>query len=179
MKKVILTAIAVLFWVGSQAQTASPDTAVVNFVTNATKGGLMEVNSGKLAIKKGKSAAVKAFGARMVTDHTKANAELKTIVTLKRWKIASPDATVVAPDAMLTGSTGADFDNSYVNMMIKDHKKTIMLFEHAAASSPDPQIKSFASKTLPKLRQHYTSIKQIADKLGIAYEDKVVTHGNM
>ena len=170
MRKIILTVLAGLFCVGLHAQNTKPDTAIVNFVTNAAKGGMMEVNSGKLAIKKGKSAAVKAYGARMVADHSKANAELKSIVAIKHWNIPQPAPTVVAPDAMLTSSTGTEFDKSYVNMMVKDHKKTIMLFEHAAATSPDAQLKAFATKTLPKLRQHYTSIQQIADKLNIAYE---------
>jgi putative membrane protein len=170
MKKIILTVIAGLFWVGTHAQNTKPDTATVNFVTNAAKGDMMEINSGKLAIKKGKSAAVKAYGARMVADHSKADAQLKSLLATKRWNIPQPAATVVAPDAMLTSSTGADFDRGYVNMMVKDHKKTIMLFEHAAATAPDAQIKAFAVKTLPILRQHYTAIQQIANKLGIAYD---------
>jgi putative membrane protein len=146
------------------------DTAIVNFVIHATKGGMMEVNSGKLATEKGKSTDVKSFGARMVADHSKANAELKSIVAAKKWNIPPPSPTVVTPDAMLTSSTGSDFDRSYVNMMVKDHKKTVMLFEHAAATSPDPQLKAFAAKTLPVLREHYITIQQIANKLNVAYE---------
>jgi putative membrane protein len=170
MKKVILTIITGLLCIGTHAQTTSPDTAVINFVTKATKGGMTEVNSGKLAMQKGNSADVKSFGQRMVADHTKANAELKSIVASKKWNIPEPSPTVVTPDAMLTSSTGSDFDRGYINMMVKDHKKTVMLFEHAATSSPDPQIKGFAAKTLPILKQHYTLIQQVANKLGIAYE---------
>ncbi|TSD62894.1 DUF4142 domain-containing protein [Inquilinus sp. KBS0705] len=170
MKKVILTLLSGLFSLGMYAQTTTPDTAVANFVVNATKGGMMEVMTGKLATQKGKSTDVKNFGARMVTDHSKANAELKSIVSAKKWNIPPPSATVVKPDAMLTTSTGSEFDTGYVNMMVKDHKKTIMLFERAASTSPNPQIKAFAMKTLPILQQHYTAIQQIADKLNIAYD---------
>ncbi|TEW65744.1 DUF4142 domain-containing protein [Mucilaginibacter phyllosphaerae] len=131
---------------------------------------MTEVNSGKLATQKGKSNEVKKFGAQMITDHTKANTELKSIVAAKNWNIPEPSPTLVAPDAMLTTSKGADFDRSYVNMMVKDHKKTVMLFEHAAQTLPDPDLKAFAAKTLPILRQHYTAIQQIADQLGIAYD---------
>jgi putative membrane protein len=170
MKKITLTILAGLLSVGTFAQTSTPDTAIVNFVNNALKGGLMEVSSGKLAIKKGKNLSIKAFGSRMVADHSKANAELKAIIAAKRWRIASPPANVVAPDAMLISAIGIDFDKTYVNMMVKDHKKTIKLFEQAAAGSPDAQIKAFAAKTLPKLKQHNSAIQQIGDKLGIAYE---------
>lgn len=170
MKKLVFTLVAGMLWLGSHAQSAPSDTAIFNFVTNAAKGGLMEVNSGKLATQKGKSAEVKKFGAQMVTDHTKANTELMAIVKTKNWNIPQPSPTVVAPDAMLTTSTGAEFDKSYVNMMVKDHKKTVMLFERAASSLPDPQLKAFAAKTLPVLKHHYMEIQQIGDKLGIAYE---------
>lgn len=170
MKKIMVTALAAVLSIGAYAQSNTPDTAVLNFVTNATKGGLMEVNSGKLAVKKGKSSDVKKFGAKMIVDHTKANTQLKSIVALKRWRIPQPPATVVQPDAMLTQSSGAEFDRSYINMMVKDHKKTVALFQRAATTSPDPQIKAFATKTLPVLNQHYTMIQQIANKMGIAYE---------
>jgi putative membrane protein len=170
MKKLVFTLVASLLWLGSHAQSATPDTATANFVTNAAKGGLMEVNSGKLATQKGKSAEVKKFGAQMVADHSKANDELTAIVNAKKWNIPKPPATAIAPDAMLNSSTGADFDRSYVNMMVKDHKKTVLLFERAASSLPDPQLKAFAAKTLPVLKHHYMEIQQIGSKLGIANE---------
>lgn len=171
MKKIILTFVLSGMFAGyTFAQSAGADTAVTNFINNAVKGGVMEVNAGNLAAKKGNSAEVKTFGARMVADHTKANNELTSIIAAKGWKVPMPPATVVAPDAMLTSSTGADFDRSYVNMMVKDHKKTVALFERAAGSSPDLQLKAFAAKTLPVLKQHYMSIQKIGDKLHIAYE---------
>ena len=45
----------------------------------AAKGGMMEVAMGKLAEQNGQSDDVKSFGKRMVTDHSKANDELKSI----------------------------------------------------------------------------------------------------
>ena len=50
----------------------------------AAKGGTMEVAMGKMAEKKAKSDDVKSFGKRMVTDHSKANDELKSIASPKR-----------------------------------------------------------------------------------------------
>src|ERR1700746_3382597 len=59
--------------------TASDD----KFVKDAAEGGLAEVELGKLAAEKGASTDVKAFGQRMVTDHSKANDELKQIAGAK------------------------------------------------------------------------------------------------
>src|SRR5260370_12991171 len=48
----------------------------VSFIHKAASGGLQEVENGKMAEKQGKSADVNRIGARMVTDHTKANKAL-------------------------------------------------------------------------------------------------------
>ena len=53
------------------------------FMKKAAKGGMMEVAMGKLASEQGQSADVKKFGTRMVTDHSKANDELKSIAEKK------------------------------------------------------------------------------------------------
>ena len=51
------------------------------FVSAAANGGLAEVEMGRLAMKIGMNKEVRDFGARLVTDHEKANKELQRIVT--------------------------------------------------------------------------------------------------
>jgi putative membrane protein len=48
------------------------------FMKKAARGGMMEVARGRLAEQNAKSKDVKSFGKRMVTDHSKANDELKS-----------------------------------------------------------------------------------------------------
>lgn len=50
---------------------------------NAAKDEMMEVALGKSASEEGESADVKKFGERMVTDHSKANDDLKAIAEKK------------------------------------------------------------------------------------------------
>ena len=47
------------------------------FADAAAKGGMMEVMLGKLAVTNAESATVKSLGEMMVSNHTKANEELK------------------------------------------------------------------------------------------------------
>src|SRR4051794_37759164 len=54
------------------------------FVKEALMAGTAEVAHGKLASQKGANPKVKAFGEQMVTDHTKAGDELKTIASAKQ-----------------------------------------------------------------------------------------------
>jgi putative membrane protein len=145
----------------SFAQTT--DTVTTNFVKNASMGGLMEVKAGQLAVKKGKSISVKSFGAKMISDHTVANAQLKKIALKKGY--ATGMAMPASP--LLANTKGAEFDKNYITMMVADHKKTIAIFENAAANAQDADVKAFAVKTLPKLKQHLTSVESIATKMNL------------
>jgi putative membrane protein len=78
---------------GEAASTTKASTAPAakTFMQEAASGGLVEVKLGKIAAQRASSSDVKEFGQRMVTDHTKANDELKDIasrknVTLNRTK---------------------------------------------------------------------------------------------
>ena len=145
------------------AQTM-PDTATMNFINKATIGGLQEVKSGDLAVKKGQSQDVKSFGARMIADHNKANAQLTALVKSKGIQIP-PQASVVTPDVMLVQASGAAFDKTYVDMMVGDHQSTVNLFQNYAVTGKDPDLKAFAQQTLPTLKDHLASIKAIAAKM--------------
>src|SRR5262245_65917137 len=59
------------------------------FMKKAAKGGRMEVAMGQVAEQKGQSEDVKSFGKRMVTDHSKATDELKSIASKKGFQLPS------------------------------------------------------------------------------------------
>ena len=61
------------------------------FMKKAAKGGMMEVTMGKVAEQNGQSDDVKSFGKRMVTDHSKANDELKSIASKKGVQLPSKE----------------------------------------------------------------------------------------
>src|SRR5689334_12885251 len=58
-----------------------------DFIKKAASGGMMEVELGQLAQSKAQSQDVKDFGSRMVTDHGKANDELKTLAQQKNVQL--------------------------------------------------------------------------------------------
>ena len=125
------------------------------FVQKAAMGGIAEVDAGGMAQDKGSSPAVKDFGQKMVQDHTKANDELKQIATSKNMAVpTSPDDKHKKSETKLGGMTGQGFDQAFKAQMIADHKATISLFEHEAKSGTDADLKAFAAKTLPDLKDH-------------------------
>lgn len=125
------------------------------FVTEASQGGSAEVALGKVASTQGSSDDVKAFGQRMVDDHTKANDALKSAASAGGFTVAEgPSAQQKADGAKLTSMQGKAFDKAYATAMVKDHKETVALFEKEAKSGSDATLKAFAQDTLPTLKEH-------------------------
>jgi putative membrane protein len=136
------------------------------FVMEAGPGGLAEVELGRLAAQKGQSADVKKFGQRMVTDHSKANAELKKLAASKGITLpAEMNAEQMAEHAKLAKLSGPEFDREYMTLMVEDHDKDVAAFLDESKDGSDPDIKSFAAKTLPTLQEHQRMAKEIKAKL--------------
>jgi putative membrane protein len=141
------------------------DDPTVSFVSKAADGGQTEIMMGKLAAKKAQRADIKAFGTRMVNDHTKANAQLMALVRNKSIPLGVKKA--MDGNKMLSNVSGAAFDREYVKMMIKDHEMSVALFQKAAATLKDDEVKAFAQKNLPILKQHLATITAIGKQMNI------------
>jgi len=124
------------------------------FMKKAAKGGMMEVVMGKVAEQKAQSEDVKSFGKRMVTDHSKANDELKSIASKKGVQLPSKEHT---------GKWTSD--KAYIDMMVKDHEKDLAEFKEEANSGSDPDLKKFADDTAKMVQEHLDLAKETQAKL--------------
>ncbi len=140
----------------------------LDFMNNAAPGSIAEVELRKMAAGKSQNAEVKAFGQKMVEDHTKANDELKQIAAQKKVTLP-PDVMPAHKQLMekLSKVSGADFDKEYVKAMVEAHEKDVAAFENASKTAADVDVKSFATKTLPVLKMHLEMIKAMASKMGM------------
>jgi putative membrane protein len=133
-----------------------------DFLMDAAMGGLMEVELGRLAAQQGSSDAVKQFGQKMVDDHSQANTELMTLATSKGITLPTAiDEKHREQVTKLSAMSGADFDRAYAKMMLKDHEKDVSEFQKQSTKGTDPDVKAFASKTLPTLQQHLTMVRAL------------------
>ncbi len=159
--KYVLT--PVLFFVGTLIAVAQSSGSFDDqkFVKEAASGGMMEVKLGQMASEKASSEEVKAFGERMVKDHTKANDELKQLASANNMTI--PDQMMDEQQMMvdkMSKLSGKDFDEEYMKDMVEDHKKDIGDFEDAASKANNSELKSFAEKTTPILKEHLQLAEQ-------------------
>jgi putative membrane protein len=145
---------------------SSTATTPEGFMTEAAKGGMAEVELSKMALPKLKDAAVKQFAQQMISEHTRANNELKALAAKKKVTLPTElDADHKATAADMNSMSGADFDKDYVNAMVADHEKSVALFQSQASSGTDADAKAFAAKTLPTLQKHLDAIKAIQGKM--------------
>ncbi|HEV7517175.1 MAG TPA: DUF4142 domain-containing protein [Thermoanaerobaculia bacterium] len=136
------------------------------FMMNAAQGGMEEVEMGKLAAANATNADVKAFGQKMVDDHSKANDQLKQLAQTKGVTLPA-DMTKAQHGDMdkLSKMTGDAFDHAYVKMMVKDHKKDVAEFAKESKSAKDADLKSWAGTTLPTLEDHLKMIQDLSGKM--------------
>jgi putative membrane protein len=164
------TLLAVLITVGlswgvgqtAVAQGKAAKNPDVTFVQKASGAGLAEVQAGKMAMERAASAEVKAFGQRMVDDHTHANQELMTLAQAKRLPVATKlDQKHQAMADKLATLHGAEFDQAYMAGQLADHEEAVRLFTTEAKQGKNAELKAFAAKTLPALQGHLQLARNI------------------
>jgi putative membrane protein len=131
------------------------------FVREAAIGGMAEVELGQLAAGKASSDAVKQFAKRMVSDHSKVNAELKALAERKGLTLPTVlDAKHQEARDTLAAMSDALFDRAYMDEMRKGHHQTVSDFRQQSKIGADPDVKGWAASTLPTLQDHM----QLADR---------------
>jgi putative membrane protein len=124
------------------------------FMMNAAKGGMMEVEMGKMAAQNAQNADVKKFGERMVKDHSQANSELMAL---------AKEEGVALPGAKSPGKWKSDKD--YMADMVKDHQEDLAEFQKEAQNGTDPDVKAFAAKGAKMVSAHLKLAEQTQAKV--------------
>jgi putative membrane protein len=66
----------------------------------------------------------------------------------------------------LSQLSGAEFDRAYVAAMVEEHQKDVRDFSRQASSGADADVKAFAAKTLPTLKQHLQHVQDLSKTVG-------------
>ena len=127
----------------------------LEFLTEALRTSLAEVQMGELAAQRGHDPRVRAYGAKLKTDHAAQAAELQQL--LKPLNVTVPEepsAEAQAHYAALARLSGEEFDSRFVEMMIASHTEAIEKYGAQTHANPDRALHDFAAKSLPMLREH-------------------------
>jgi putative membrane protein len=147
-------------------QQEKADAKAENFVMQASASGLAEVAMAKLAQTQSADAAVKKFANQMVEDHTSANRELESLAKKYLLKIAKEaDKERQQTIERLSKLKGGDFDRLYVNTMVKSHTASKELFQAQSLRGQNPDLKEFATRTLPVIEHHLKMVGDLASRI--------------
>lgn len=130
------------------------------------KAGMMEVKLGELSQTKATNSSVKMHGEHMVTDHTKANKELKELAATKGIKL--PTSMGEKNQKMydkLAALEGKEFDKKYADAMVAEHKKDIASFKKQGEKGDDTEIKDWAAGKVSVLEDHLKMWKETCDEM--------------
>lgn len=144
------------------------------FAKKAAEGSKMEVRLSELAVQKAADPDVKAFAKTIANDHKQANKDLKAAAS--KENIQLPDEMSAKGKSTyehLEGLSGEAFDRAYIQHMIEDHKADIALYEKRAKG--DDALATFASNTLPTLREHLKKAQDLQSEVGLASRSDVST----
>ena len=146
-----------------------------DFVEEHLAMGNAEVELGRLAQDRATHPDVKEFAAMMVREHQAAGEELRRIANS-----AAADTAPMRNDVTeeltelreeMAKLTGRDFDRRYIDEMIDDHEEAVEDLEGKAENASHAEVKAWAAKTLPAVRQHLERAKSIKESLDRA-DDK-------
>jgi putative membrane protein len=136
------------------------------FIQVAGSVGLLQVKLGKLAEKKGSSAAVVAFGKQMVAEYAKANEQLAAAAK----QAAFPTPVLLRQHQQIFDRFNrmgrSDFDKAYTAEMVKRHREEVQLFRQESEGGRVQSLKLLASGMLPELQQRMTLATQTAASVG-------------
>jgi putative membrane protein len=144
------------------------------FVAKAIGGGDAEVELAELAQQKSQSQDVKQFAQKMASDHSQMN-EKWFEPEAKQLGVSTPKG----PDkkdkkliARLQTLSGQQFDNEYIQAMVKDHKQDLKDFNNEAQATQDPNVKQIAQRGATIIQEHLQMIEQIAKNHNVPVEGK-------
>ena len=133
------------------------------FISKASLSNTAEIRAGGLADSTADTAMIRSFGQQMVTDHTTAQNDLKTLGSNLSVSVNdSADAMHTALMDTLRGLSGRMFDSAYIINQIKDHQAAISDFQNEISEGNQSDVINYANKYLPTLQMHLQMADSIA-----------------
>jgi putative membrane protein len=132
----------------------------------------VDIDAGKLAESKSKSADVKAFAQRMVTDHTGVNKSATELVT-RLHVTPEPNATSQSLQqggdqnlANLKTLSGAAFDKAYIDHEVAYHEAVLNAIDNTLIpSAKNADLKALLVKVRPAFVAHLDHAKKLQASL--------------
>ncbi|WP_233234979.1 DUF4142 domain-containing protein [Bordetella sp. LUAb4] len=125
------------------------------FLDDAARAGLFEMAGSKLALQKSGSADIKTFAERMIKDHIAMSRDLATLAKSKGYALPGEPGTTQKLELKALDVADSSFDTKFAERIgANAHTHAMNVFAEAAKEAKDPDVKEFAKKYLPMMKEH-------------------------
>ena len=136
------------------------------FVTLGAEIDLFEVTSSEMAQTRTENDAVKDLAQHLLNSHSASRRHLLGLaeqlgitVTTASVPMAMNNRRQGMLKQLLSSADG--FDVAFAELQVVAHKEAIALYEAYARGGDQPQLREFATETIPALRQHLTMAERV------------------
>lgn len=136
------------------------------FAAEAASASMLQVQLGEAAASMAVDPEVQGLAQEMVTAHNNILNDLRAVATQSNF---------VLPSALgerhhevyeeITAKSGISFDLSYLKMLVEQNQKLSKRYEDMAEHAQVMELKQYASKQLPLLRQHQEVLEEMEDSI--------------
>lgn len=149
----------------SESATTTTATAPVDssqFLMDAYRDGLSEIQLSRLALQKTMNSDVRNFAQRMIDDHTRVNADIMQLAQSKNISLPTDLSAEQKTEAdRLAGLSGEAFDRAYMASNVATHEKDVAAARLQARQGSDADVRMLAVATLPILELHLALAEEI------------------
>ncbi len=155
----------------AMAASAAPAMSDANIFYVLDKANMLDSAGGAMAAQKGTNAEVRAFGNMMVRDHHAMRKEGMDLAKKLGITPAAPanddsQAEMDKAKSMYNGAAkGKDFDKSYIDYQVTDHKQVLEKATAAMAAAQNADLKNMLQKAAPKVQAHLDKAQSIQSKM--------------
>ena len=138
------------------------------FVVHTAVGNQFEMAFAQLAQQKSQNPQVKQVAQTILQDHGQAGQQLQQVAQKLQIELPQGLPSMKQQELQIIGQMDPEmFDKKYIGMNDALHAKDVTEYRHVSQMAQSPDVKQFASQTLPKLQQHHAQIKQAAQQMGM------------
>lgn len=145
------------------APTASVSAADTQFAVQAAQSDMFEVQTSQMALQKARNPAIRRYAQTMLDHHTGTTRELRDFAGTKGMTLPmalEPQQQQIMAN-LDSASPGASFERQYLAGQVAGHEATAGTFRSEIASGTDPDLKSFAQRTLPEIERHLAEARRL------------------
>lgn len=125
-----------------------------------------DIAAGRLAVQKAELPAVRAYGERIVNEHTALLGQASALARAHAVPVPKlPDLAHQGQLSELASLPGFSFDRAFLQRMVEDHGRTLALLQQVAAETKDPDLRAQTEMAIPHVQEHLDIARRLEDEV--------------